>query len=70
LLILLTFYYFVSTEVIPRIAETLKARQITENEKIGQKQTTEENFTTIFTISKQESDLAITSINVQTINNE
>jgi len=70
LLILLTFYYFVSTEVIPRIAETLKARQITESEKFGQKQTTEENFTTIFTISKQESDLSTTNINVQTINNE
>jgi len=34
LLILFTFYYFITTKVIPTISETIKTRQISENKEL------------------------------------
>jgi len=58
LLILFTFYYFVATEVIPRIANNIKARNINEETKSEQEQEIKTEGTTLL-YSQIKQDLTI-----------
>jgi len=52
LVILFSFYYFISSKVIPTISETLKARQIVENKETIEPVQNESTNTEIFSINK------------------
>jgi len=52
LVILFSFYYFISSKVIPTISETLKARQIVENKETIETVQNESTNTEIFSINK------------------
>jgi len=64
LLILFSFYYFITTQVIPNISETIKARQISDNKDIKIEEVANEKAINLFNNSSKsnlKTDLVITN---------
>jgi len=70
LVILFTFYYFISSKVIPTIAETLKARQIVENKEGIENTQTENPNNDIFSVNKTNIFVAETTISLDSVQQE
>lgn len=70
LLILLTFYYFIATKVIPVISESIKARQITETDKTTEAVNfiNDKSINLFSSTTKQDYETLITTINWDTVN--
>jgi len=64
LLILFSFYYFITTQVIPVISETIKARQISDNKDIKTEEIINEKAINLFNNSSKsniKTDLIVTN---------